>query len=122
MVACDYLPMSLSSTGRVSLNTAIPGLYLQALLGISNSVCVLCLHMGWILRWGSLWMAFPSAMSFRQFYVKDFEMSWWPHPSSGGHILEAVSLGSISLLLGISANAIPIGSWEPLTSLAHGTF
>jgi hypothetical protein len=24
--------------------------------------------------------------------------------------------------LGISANAIPIGSWEPLTSLAHGTF
>jgi hypothetical protein len=31
----------------------------QALLGISNSVWVWCLHVGWILG-GNLWMAFPS--------------------------------------------------------------
>ena len=33
----------------------------QALLGISNSVWVWCLLVGWIPRWGSPWMAFPSA-------------------------------------------------------------
>ena len=30
----------------------------QVLLGIRNSVWVWCLQMGWIPRWGSLWMAF----------------------------------------------------------------
>jgi hypothetical protein len=51
-------------------------------------------------------------------------MSEWPHPSPGGHgyLLEEVFSGSISLLLGISANVIPIWSWEPLESLASGTF
>ena len=32
----------------------------QALFGISNSVWVWWLYMGWIPRWGSFWMAFPS--------------------------------------------------------------
>jgi hypothetical protein len=32
----------------------------QALLGISNSVWVWWLNMGYTSRWGSLWMAFPS--------------------------------------------------------------
>ena len=33
-----------------------------------------------------------------------------------------VSTGSLSSLLGISANVIPVGSWEPLAFLASGTF
>ena len=39
-----------------------------------------------------------------------------------GAVLEMVSTGSISPLLGILAKVIPIGSWEPLASLASGTF
>jgi len=45
----------------------------QVLLGISNSDWIWWLHMGWIPRWGSLWMTFPSdsaplcpCISFRQ--------------------------------------------------------
>jgi hypothetical protein len=92
------------------------------------------MQMGWISRWGCLWMAFPSVSapyfcpcsSFRQekFWVKDFDVGGWPDPSTRGHVylLEVFSSSFISLLLGISANVIPIGSWEPLTSLASGTF
>jgi hypothetical protein len=36
------------------------GFYQQALPGIHNNVWVWWLYMGWIPRWGSLWMAFPS--------------------------------------------------------------
>jgi hypothetical protein len=32
----------------------------QVLLGISNSVGVWCLQMGWMPMWGGNWMAFPS--------------------------------------------------------------
>jgi hypothetical protein len=32
-----------------------------------------------------------------------------------------VSTGSISVLLGILAKAIPVVSWEPLASMASGT-
>ena len=53
-------------------------------------------------------------ISFRQeqFWVKNFEMGGWPHPSTGGcdYLLEVVSTGSIFPLLGILANVIPIGS------------
>jgi hypothetical protein len=47
----------------------------------------------------------------------------WLHPSSGGlaYLLELISTGSISLL-GISANIISVGYWEPLASLTSGTF
>jgi hypothetical protein len=45
---------SLSEDSHTRLLTA-------AHLGISNSVRVWCLQMGWIPRWGSLCMAFPSA-------------------------------------------------------------
>jgi hypothetical protein len=60
----------------------------------------------------------------KQFWVKIFEMGRWPHPSTGGHdyLLEVFSTGSISPLLGISVNVIPVGSWEPLASLASGNF
>jgi hypothetical protein len=44
----------------------------------------------------------------------------WPHSSIGGHadLLEVASTGSISSLLLISANVIPVGSWEPEASQA----
>jgi hypothetical protein len=56
--------------------------------------------------------------------LKMLQVSGWPHPSTGeyAYLLEVVSTGSISPLLGILANVIPFGSWEPLTSLMHGTF
>jgi hypothetical protein len=46
------------------------------------------------------------------------------NPPLGDHIylLEVVSSCYISPLLGILANVIPIGSWEPVASLASGTF
>ena len=63
---------------------------------------------------------------FRQkwFWVKSFDMDGWPNPSTGAraYLLEVVSTGSISPLLDILANVIPLGSWEPLTSLVSGTF
>jgi hypothetical protein len=48
----------------------------------------------------------------------------WPQPSIGDHAypLDMVSTSSISPLLGISAKVLPVGSWEPLESLASGTF
>ena len=51
-------------------------------------------------------------------------MDGWPNPSTGAraYLLEVVSTGSISPLLDILANVIPLGSWEPLTSLVSGTF
>ena len=80
-------------------------------------------------------MAFPSVsapfffypcFSFRQeqFWVKIFEMGGWPHPSTGDctYLQEIVSTGSVSPLLAILADVIPVGSWELLSSLASGTF
>jgi hypothetical protein len=44
------------------------------------------------------------------------KMGGWPHVSVGAHVylLEVISSGSISTLLGISVKVIPIESWEPL--------
>ena len=82
----------------------------QSLDGLSFSFCsILC-----------------CCISFRQekFWVKIFEMGEWLHPSTEGHVhlLEVISAGSISLLLAILANVIPIGSWEPQASLDSGNF
>jgi hypothetical protein len=107
---------------------------LQVHLAISNSVKVWCLCLGWIPKWGGLWVAFLSVsapyfcpcISFRQeqFWVKIFEMSGHPHASTRDHVylLEVISSASISSLLVISAKVIPTGSREPLTSLVSGTF
>ena len=54
---CEHPLLYLSGTGRASQETAISGSCQQALLGICNSVWVWCLYIGWISRWGSLWMA-----------------------------------------------------------------
>jgi hypothetical protein len=45
----------------------------------------------------------------KQFWVKIFEMGEWHHSSTVGHVylLDEVSSGSISSLLGISAKVIP---------------
>jgi hypothetical protein len=45
-------------------------------------------------------------------------------PLGGGHayLLEVVYSGSISCVLGILANVIPVGSWEPHAFLASDTF
>jgi len=63
MVGCEHLPLYLSGSGRASQEIAITGPCKQALLGIHNSVWVWLLHMGWIPRWGHLWVAFPSVCS-----------------------------------------------------------
>jgi hypothetical protein len=53
--------------GRNSLGTAISGSCQQVLLAISDSIGFWCLQMGWIPRWASLWMSFPSV--FVPFFV-----------------------------------------------------
>jgi hypothetical protein len=60
MVGCEHPHLYWSGSGRASQETAVSLSCQQALLGISNSVWVWCLHVGWIPRWGSLWKAFPS--------------------------------------------------------------
>jgi hypothetical protein len=60
MAGCEHLPLYLSGSRRASQETAISGSCQQALLGIRNIVWAWLLYMGWIPRWGSLWMAFPS--------------------------------------------------------------
>jgi hypothetical protein len=60
MVGCKHPHLYWSGSSRASQETAVSGSYQQVLLGISNSVWVWYLLMGWIPRWGSLWMTFPS--------------------------------------------------------------
>jgi hypothetical protein len=60
MVDCEHPPLYWLCSGTASQEIAISGSCQQSLLGIHNSVWVWCLYMGWILRWGSLWMAFTS--------------------------------------------------------------
>jgi hypothetical protein len=43
-------------------------------------------------------------------------------PQLGAMLLEVVSTGFLSPLLGISANVIPVGPWVPLASLVSGLF
>ena len=52
------------------------------------------------------------------FWVKNFEMSGWSHPLTGGYVnlLKVVSTGCIFPVLLISDDVIPIGSWEPLAT------
>jgi hypothetical protein len=60
MDGCEHLLLYLSGTGRASQETAISGSCQQNLVGICNSVWVWWLFIGWIPRWGSLWMVIPS--------------------------------------------------------------
>jgi hypothetical protein len=56
---CEHPLLYLSDTGIASHETAISGTFQQNLAGICNSICVWWLIMGWISRWGSVWMVHP---------------------------------------------------------------
>ena len=60
MDGCEHPLMYLSGIGNASQETAISGTCQQDLVGIHNSVRVWWLFMGWIARWGNLWMVSPS--------------------------------------------------------------
>ena len=60
MDGCEHSLLYLSGTGRASQGTAMSGSCQRTLVGIHNSVWVWWLYMGWIPRWGSLWMVIPS--------------------------------------------------------------
>ena len=47
---------ALPGTGIDSQETTISGTFQQNLAGFCNSVWIWCLFMGWISRWGSLWL------------------------------------------------------------------
>jgi hypothetical protein len=57
---CEHPLLYLSGTGIASQETVISGSCQQNLAGICNSVWVWWLFMGWISKWGSLWMVLPS--------------------------------------------------------------
>jgi hypothetical protein len=57
---CKHLLLYLTGTGRGPQETVISGFCQQALVGICHSVWVWWLFMGWIPKWGSLWMVIPS--------------------------------------------------------------
>jgi hypothetical protein len=63
---CEHLLLHLPGTGRASQETAISGPCQQALVSICHSVWVWWLFMGWIPKWGLLWMIVPpvSAQNF----------------------------------------------------------
>jgi hypothetical protein len=57
---CEHQILYLPGNGIASQETAISESYQQNLVSICNSVWVWWLFMGWIPRWGSLWMVLPS--------------------------------------------------------------
>jgi hypothetical protein len=77
MVGCEHPHLYWSGSGRASQGTAIPGFCQEALHGINNTVWVWYLQMGWIPRWGSLWMAFnlDSALLFAPEFPLDMNNS-----------------------------------------------
>jgi hypothetical protein len=66
---CEHPLLCLPGTGIASLATAISGSFQQNLAGICNSVCIWWLIMGWIPRWGSLWMVHPFMLAPNIVYV-----------------------------------------------------
>jgi hypothetical protein len=54
-----YPLLYLTGTGIASQETAISDSFQQNLAGICNSVCIWWLILGWIPRWGSLWVVHP---------------------------------------------------------------
>jgi hypothetical protein len=60
MDGCEYPLLYLSGMDRISPETVVSGSCQQALTDICNSAWVWWLFMGWIPKWGSLWMAISS--------------------------------------------------------------
>jgi hypothetical protein len=85
-------------------------------------------------RWSSLWMAFPSVSAplFVPVFPLDRSYSglkflrWLSGPIPQPGAVRNLWIWSLQVLsplwLGISANVIPVGSWEPLAFLAYGAF
>jgi hypothetical protein len=57
---CEHPLLYLPGIGKASQEKSMSGSCQQNLSGICNSVWVCWLYMGWIPRWGSLWMVLPS--------------------------------------------------------------
>jgi hypothetical protein len=59
-----------------------------------------------------------------KFWVKISKMVGRPHNLLGDHIylLEVISSGSVSPVMGILVKVFPIESWKSLTSQVSGTF
>jgi hypothetical protein len=57
---CEHPLLNFPGTGIASQDIAISGSFQQNLVGICNGAWVWWLFMGWIPRWGSLWMVLPS--------------------------------------------------------------
>ena len=53
---CEHPLLYLPGTGLASHKTAISRSFQQNLAGICNTICAWWLIMGWIPRWGTLWM------------------------------------------------------------------
>ncbi|KRY95566.1 hypothetical protein T11_5034 [Trichinella zimbabwensis] len=70
------------------------------------------------------WVDIVLPMGLQSPSVKIFDMDGWLNPSTGARacLLDVASIRSMSPLLDILANVIPLGSWEPLTSRVCGTF
>jgi hypothetical protein len=104
---CNYICQFLAESITRQQPGSFSGSCQQTLLGISNSVWILCLHMGWIPRWGSFWMAVPSVST--PHFVPVFP---WDRRNSGlnvwrwvgGHILQ---LGALPNLWIWSPQALP---------------
>jgi hypothetical protein len=60
---CEHPLLYLPGIGIASYETAISGSLQQNLAGICNNVWVWWLIMGWIPRWGSLWMVHPFVLA-----------------------------------------------------------
>jgi hypothetical protein len=60
---CEHPLLYLSGIGKDSQERAISGSCQQNPSGICNSAWNWWLYMGWIPRWGSLWMLFPSILA-----------------------------------------------------------
>jgi hypothetical protein len=79
----------LSGIGKASQETAKSGSCQQALVGIHNSVWVWLLNMGWISRWGSLWIFIPS-ISAPHFVSVTPSMSIFVPPSKKGRSIHTL--------------------------------
>ena len=76
---CEHPLLYLPGTGIASYETAISGSLQQNLAGICNSVWVWWLIMGWIPRWGSLWIVHPFCLSSKLCLCNSFHGYFVPY-------------------------------------------
>ena len=69
MYGCEHPLLYSLGTGRASHATLISGSCQQALVGIHKNFWVWPFYMGWIPRWGSLWLVIHSVSAPHFVYV-----------------------------------------------------